>query len=160
MRFLILAIVLSFGLGACGLSDPRYETQYSLTAPKSAQGRQCAVMCHGNRQTCAANVSAETRQCTADNRQNCRRRARSQFRSCLDNMPRGTTASARDIQRAHHSNCRSSLGSDRSYCDRSSFRRECRPNTDCAADYRQCFKLCGGDVLETRVCVKNCDKAK
>lgn len=150
-----VAIVLGVALAACS-TEPVYRTQYTLTPPSSAQGRTCVATCQGNQQLCIGNARAEVQKCEADRRhrqRECLDLADQNYRSCLSRIRYGN-ASSRQTQRQ---SCESSQTLSRSNCT-NRYYANCSPDSDCDGQYRNCFRLCGGQVQARRVCVRNCDK--
>jgi hypothetical protein len=135
----LAALMLLLALFGC---SPQYEIRYRLELPPdagSAAARQCLAACTAASDACTGEAQAALGACEdrATLRQAaCQSRADMDFQVCQ--------ASARDTGKmCVRRFCR------RERCPRVSFER-------CDADYRACFRSCGGTVVEERRCVANC----
>ena len=132
-RMLVILMIL---FSACG---PVYRISHSYTPPGDLAGNTCANQCQLTQQQCE--------QSRFRNFQSCEHSADMNYNLCqsrkiyLYNNDSGRTECI--------SNC---------FCSR----RTCnRPNTAvCTNRYNTCYLNCGGTVVSTTQCVKNCEEAE
>ncbi len=127
-KYLLLPLLF---LTACG---PVYNTEYTLTPPTSAQGKQCANQCFYTRGGCVDACS-------------------SIYTSC----DRGGLYGGVGYGSGWRRGAFGGIGYGTSSYDRAN----CRYDTDmcverCEIIYRQCFTGCGGSVTPTTTCVRDC----
>lgn len=129
----IFIIVTTLIMAGCG---PLYETSYSFAPPSTSQGKMCVLQCQQSKTLCQ-------RLCTSDN-SNCKLRARSDAQFQYEQYVSAQTAARQPVTKTLNDFYNPF---------------QCLPKScHCAADYRSCFQLCGGDVTEQRTCVANCGK--
>lgn len=119
---------------ACG---PVYESQYTLIPPKSDVSKMCTSQCIQTKSFCEQGCRAEN--------DNCKLRAQqsalyeyNEYKSEQVRIGQPVSKTIRDF--------------DRSY--------SCSNSCNCESTYRDCFSACGGQVIENKVCVAFCDKAR
>jgi len=120
-------------LTACG---PSYKTSYEYVPPNSMKGKMCVNRCLSAKRMCQQSCREEQGECEKQARQN----ARFQYRSY--------------VAERRHKNLPIERNLDSFYNDFDCRTRAC----GCDNDYRFCYANCGGDVIEHRECVSNCDK--
>ena len=128
-------LMLALGLAACGAS---YKTDYRFVAPNTLQGSHCASTCLQNRQICDQQCDQQQSQCeTAD-----------QVKSSLNQY------AMQQYSAGHFSDYPAYMGL--ANIDAPSCQHVDRCPDHCAAAYRDCFTVCGGQVIPYQVCEANC----
>ncbi len=138
------------------ISAEKLKKSFSIESdPFDIQGRTCIATCQGNKQLCVSNARAEVQQCEADKRrqnEDCMQRADTTYEICINSIGNYSAAHIKNMR----SSCASNKSINQSSCGRSY--RTCSASSNCKFDYRQCFKLCGGQIKATNICVRNCNK--
>ncbi|MBK1649482.1 hypothetical protein CKO36_12960 [Rhabdochromatium marinum] len=118
----------SLCLTACG---PIYKTDYTYIPPEDSASRQCLNQCLGMQADCRARAEDRaTRENTA-----CQQNAMVNYSVCL-----ATAKTEADRNRCSAS----------SYCNR-------QPDlSPCDADYRACYRNCGGTIISQQRCISGC----
>lgn len=122
-------------LAACG---PQMRTDYTLTPPASAKGKQCANSCYYVREGCVNTCEYSRHNCPASYG--------------------GVGVGVGYVHYRHRSFSGSGIGFGSGFYDDD---RSCHFNAtacteNCEIQYRQCFTSCGGTVSTTTSCVENC----
>ena len=113
-------------LAACG---PIFETRYSYTPPRSAEGRSCAFQCQNVKLQCQQIEEMQERQCNEH--------ARWEQRRCEQDL--------------------AARGKKERWYDCGL--ETCSSNTErCEESYRACYQSCGGQVESSEICTYNCEK--
>ena len=121
------AAYLTLSSVGCG---PMYETRYSFTPPKSANGRTCIFQCDNSRMQC--------RNFEEMHKSNCEMRGQLEEQRCENDIR------YREGREPKWYECStSSCSADYDRCDEI---------------YRGCYQMCGGEVRSETVCVANCDQ--
>lgn len=137
MRRLFTYGLLSAMLVAC---LPTYHNDYRYVLPGTERGQICVQKCRQSRHICNQYCSSSSLSvCEAQER----RRAREKYRLYVKDMQ----SKSKPIELTAESFF------DPSYCR---YANKETHNCNCMSDYRACFKMCGGMILETRVCESNC----
>jgi len=123
-------------LAACGAY---YKTDYRFVAPSTPQGLQCASVCLQNQQNCG--------QACATTRSQCETVAQVKSSVNLYGMQQYSQGKAKDYP---------ALASGLSGLEMPSCKHINHCEDDCAATYRDCFTVCGGQVIPYQVCTSNC----
>ncbi len=134
VRWVLTVAVLGV-LAACG---PIYDTQYTLTPPKTSEGRICVQQCQQGRNLCRQGCQVEKQRCLND----ARARALLEYQAYVARR----TAEKQPVKK--------SLGDfEQTYaCGTSSC------ESRCDGDHRTCYGDCGGQVTAQRVCTMFCDQ--
>lgn len=132
--FLVFVMVLAAGVTACG---PVYETSYSYTPPRSAEGRMCTSQCQQIQNLCLQNCRLEQQTCTSQ--------ARAEAASDYSAYVAERTAAKAPVKKRQ---------SDFDYSYRCSSDSACESR--CGNDFRFCYSNCGGQITSQRVCTAFC----
>ena len=144
-RLTLYSMVTTFALllSACG---PQIQTHYDYTPPASPQGMQCLSSCQTSTTQCQADVEYRKGQCRADaerdaefdflQRKNDYQIAIGRFQVDPVKYPLPEKPQRPYVSTYH--------------CDNVS-------NT-CEAQFRTCYRSCGGQIQERQVCVANCEQ--
>lgn len=142
MRVQLTTILAALFLTACG---PQYETQTTMVPPCSMQGKACAGQCYQSLSLCTDACHAQRQACestvSTDN--------------FIDNLfdPETTVTKKTDkngnVTKIVKTSNRSA---DYSPCEDSVCRSHCQ------AALQSCYGQCGGQVINTTICVANCEK--
>jgi hypothetical protein len=126
----LAVIVLALALAGCG---PQYRTEKRLVPPQNEAVRACAVQCQMAKSQCYQLQELQY--------ENCQDRAESDYQWCesrkrYENRPDGRRVCVR--------NC----SCTRQYCNRGTL--------SCDSQHRECYQVCGGQIVEEKVCWMNC----
>ena len=136
MRFITLLVMCCL-LSAC---LPVYHTEHQFLQPTSERGKQCVAKCMESRAIC-------NRYCKAPSQSLCeheeRERARIKFNAYVKEM--------KSRGKPIYKNERSFF--DPSYCR---FVNRETHDCNCEEEFRACYRMCGGKVIEKTICVTNC----
>lgn len=116
----------------CG---PQFRTDYTYIPPETESGQRCILKCHSERKKCEHRQRTFIQDCEYQQR----KIALEKYRNYIEKQ----RVNGEEIDK----------NEDYFYDDWA-----CRSNYDCDVEYRSCYKMCGGRVLEDTYCVKNCDK--
>jgi hypothetical protein len=108
--------------------NPIYRTHYDYQPPDSPVGRSCIATCGGNRELCISNNQLRHSACRSERE--------AEYQRCMASAVR----EKKDPSKA----C------SRGYCPQPDDHAACEPR------YAQCYRDCGGRVVEERRCVANC----
>lgn len=144
-RFTFYSMVTTFALllTACG---PQIKTQYDYTPPASSEGMQCLSSCQAASTQCQADLEYRKGQCRAD----AEREAEFEFRQRQVNYQIAVGRSQVDPVKYPLPDRPQKPYVSTYHCDNMS-------NT-CEAQYRTCYRSCGGQIQERQVCVANCEQ--
>lgn len=124
---LLWAFLSIFTLFAC---TPVYKTTYSYEPPVDSGAESCLQICKSTKAQCQHN--------NYDNADDCVQEAKRQYAKYQAELNED------ENQRK----------------DLNSFYKalKCRPlkNSHCLADFRACYKMCGGKVISHQQCISNC----
>jgi hypothetical protein len=121
---MVVAASMLFGCG------PVYNTTYSYTPPKSAEGRACTFQCN--------QIQIQCQQLEDMNRARCEDEAQRRQRQCEWDLR------VTEGRKPKWYEC----GNDSCYAN----------YARCEQTYRACYQSCGGQISADTRCVANCDK--
>jgi hypothetical protein len=127
----LLVVVLM--LTAC---VPIYETHYSYQPPDNPQEKSCIAQCQENRNVCRSDCHNQQQQCESQAREKAEFRYR-MYKTKRQNAGKPLQKSLGDF---YHT-----MG--------------CHRTCNCQAEYRQCYRACGGKVIKHTHCIAFCDQA-
>lgn len=122
-------------LTGCG---PIYRTTYSYVPPANERGKMCVIQCQTSKKMCENLCEAKNSECTYRERD----KAHFEYESYVRKQEMEHQPVLRDLDSFYN----------RSACSQFS--------CGCEEDYRSCYQLCGGQVVEHRECVAFCNKAQ
>ena len=136
MKHLWLVLSLFTMLGLLTGCGPVYKTDYEFVAPKSQSGKNCHARCVQSQSSCNL-------QCQSQN-ETCRSRAKQDALYAYEQYKHQRRSEGLPVEK-----------------DISAFNHESSCNSSCGCDslYNNCFKACGGQIIEHKKCVAFCDKA-
>jgi hypothetical protein len=127
-KLALLQVVVLTLVTSCG---PVYDTNYSFSPPRSAEGRSCIFQCEQSKLQCQQIEDLEASRCR-DFAQREERRCRDDIRYNENRTPKWYECSSE------------SCSSDYERCE---------------TMHRACYQSCGGEVNVNTNCVANCDQA-
>lgn len=143
LTFYSMVTAFTLLLTACG---PQIKTQYDYTPPASSEGMQCLSSCQAASTQCQADLEYRKGQCRAD----AEREAEFEFRQRQVNYQIAVGRSQVDPVKYPLPDRPQKPYVSTYHCDNMS-------NT-CEAQYRTCYRSCGGRIQERQVCVANCEQ--
>lgn len=121
----LLCFLVVFGAG-CG---PMYDTKYTFSPPRSAEGRSCVFQCEQGKLQCEQIENLEASRCR-DYAERESRRCRDDIRYRENRDPKWYECSSE------------SCSADYERCEHM---------------YRACYQSCGGEIKTETTCVANCN---
>jgi hypothetical protein len=138
---LILGLALS--LAACG---PQLETRYDFTPPASKAGMQCVQNCQADQSMCQAHARSAKDQCRAQ----ADRKVEQDYQKARNDYVVALKLHAKDPSKFPEPTEPYKQSPSYYQCD--------DLGTECQGQYNNCYSSCGGNVVESQVCVANCDQ--
>lgn len=143
----LLALAVAGLLVACSAA-PVYETRTVPSPLTSPEQETCVANCAASRSLCETYAADDRRRCEGAHAQRLSSAEREAYsRQLTAGMP-GFPLSK---------DCTARFFWAEQVCDDDLKRRRVRIDGRCEASYHSCYRSCGGDLMTTRVCVKNCD---
>lgn len=128
----LCVLLLFFTLCSC---QKVFETHYDYTSPVAESGQQCITQCQRVRDVCKRHCGVNPELCI----KNEKAKSLKKYSSYVKERRRKGLPVTKDSNYFYNP-----LQCSKELCQ-------------CDSDYRACYELCGGQVHERQVCVKNCD---
>ncbi len=184
MRYILLMLLLLF-FTAC---TPKYKTLYSYKEPKTPQTQMCVKSCKEKLATCRALCKSNFEICTKEaekiGKRNYEKKLQNYYKA-LEEYTRRVEMYNLERELFWYDDfyyyrrgygvyspfgARLILGPSPSYSIPKPVKptlqqeimnaqlKHCRIDCKCLSAYDDCFKSCGGEVIEKKICIENCPK--